>query len=371
MRMKLFLCLLILIQNSESFVYGQDNKKIIRNTFVAPEINKLIESTPIKDQKGTLSCWSFATTSFIETEAIRLGKESVILAPLFYVTPTFIDKGEKYIRMQGYSYFGPGDLTFSVLRAYKEYGAIPEEVFSSFVNTESNFDYAELNENLLKKVKYYVDSGQGIMTREIYRKDIEKTIENFIGQIPDSFSYHGKEFNTQTFASEMIGINPEDYIEITSFNHHPFYSSFILEIWPNWNDDYYLNLPIEDILKIVDNALHNNYSFVWDGDVSEAGYNYGYAKLSDEYENMDKVTQIIRQDAFDNHTTTDDHNMHVIGLAKDEEGKEYYIVKNSNTYMNLFGYTYMSKNYFLLKTISIMVHKDAIPKDIKEKCKID
>jgi bleomycin hydrolase len=371
MKMNFFFCLLILIQISVSFVNGQDNKKTIRNTYVAPEITKLIESTPIKDQKGTLSCWSFATTSFIETEAIRLGKEPIILSPIFYLLPTFIDKGEKYIRMQGYSYFGPGDLTFSVMRAYNKYGAIPQEVFSGIGNTDSNFDYTELNENLLKSVKHYVDSGQGKMTREVYRKDIEKILEEYIGKVPETFLYKEKEFTTKTFANEMIGINPDDYIEITSFNHHPFYSRFILETWPNWNNDYYLNLPVEDIMKIVDNALQNNYSLVWDGDISELGYNYGFAKLSDEYESMDVITQKMRQDAFDNYTTTDDHTMHIIGTAKDEKGNIFYVVKNSSSYMNLFGYTYMTKNYFLLKTISIMVHKDAIPNDIKEKCKID
>ena len=257
------------------------------------------------------------------------------------------------------------------MRAYKKYGAIPEEVFFNFVNTESNLDYSVLNENLLKKVKYFVDSGQGKMTREIYRKDIEDTVNKYIGKVPESFIYKNNEYTPKSFADKMIGINPDDYIEITSFSHHPFYSMIILETMANWDNNYYLNLPINDFKRVIDSALQNNYSVCWDGDVSETGYNYGFAKLSDKYENMDKITQKMRQDAFDNYTTKDDHNMHVIGLAKDEGGKIFYVVKNSNTYMNLFGYTYMSRNYFQLKTISIMVHKDAIPKDIKEKCKID
>ncbi|MGQ1945477.1 C1 family peptidase [Geofilum sp. OHC36d9] len=330
------------------------------------EITKLIESTPLKNQQNTGTCWSFATTSFIETEAIRLGQEPILLSPMFYVIPTYLDKAEKYIRMRGNSYFTEGDLTFSVLKAYKNYGAIPEIVFSGKIDSTAEHNHNEMNKKLLEKVKFYVNSGYGKMTREKYRNDIETILTNTMGEVPDSFIYQNKQYTPKSFAEEMIGISPDDYIEITSFSHHPFYSKFILETEANWNNNYYLNLPINDFSSVIDSALENGYSVCWDGDVGDDGYNVGFAKLNEDYENM-VITQKMRQDAFDNYTTKDDHNMHVIGLAKDENGKMFYVIKNSDSYMNKYGYTYMSRNYFLLKTISIMVHKSALPESIISK----
>ena len=151
------------------------------------KIIKLIKSSPIKDQQATGLCWSFATTSFIETEAIRLGKSPVVLSPMFFVTPTYIDKAEKYIRMNGTSYFGPGDLTFSVLSAYKKYGAIPQYVYSGKKDSTSKHDHREMDKALLEKVKYYVKSGRGNMTAEGYRKDINEILSRTMGKAPDNF----------------------------------------------------------------------------------------------------------------------------------------------------------------------------------------
>lgn len=326
------------------------------------KIIKLIESSPIKDQQATGLCWSFATTSFIETEAIRLGKSPVVLSPMFFVTPTAIDKAEKYIRMNGKSYFGPGDLTFSVLSAYKKYGAIPQIVFSGKKDSTSRYNYGEMDNALLEKVKYYVKSGRGNMTTEGYRKDIYEILSGTMGKTPDTFTYHKKQYTPKSFAQEMVGINPDDYVEITSFSHHPFYSKFILEIESNWNNNYYLNLPINDFSNVVDYALSHNFSLCWDGDTYE--YNNGFAVLNDS---INTITQQIRQIAFDNYTTTDVHNMHIIGIAENDKGKKFYIIKNSSDQRNCGGYIYMSKEYLLLKTISVMVNKDVIPKEIKNK----
>lgn len=326
------------------------------------KIIKLIESSPIKDQQATGLCWSFATTSFIETEAIRLGKSPVVLSPMFFVTPTAIDKAEKYIRMNGKSYFGPGDLTFSVLSAYKKYGVIPQIVFSGKKDSTSRYNYGEMDNALLEKVKYYVKSGRGNMTTEGYRKDIYEILSGTMGKAPDTFTYHKKQYTPKSFAKEMVGINPDDYVEITSFSHHPFYSKFILEMESNWNNNYYLNLPINDFSNVVDYALSHNFSLCWDGDTYE--YNNGFAVLNDS---INTITQQIRQIAFDNYTTTDVHNMHIIGIAENDKGKRFYIIKNSSDQRNCGGYIYMSKEYLLLKTISVMVNKGAIPKEIKNK----
>jgi bleomycin hydrolase len=329
------------------------------------KIIKLIKSSPVKDQQLTGLCWSFATTSFIETEAIRLGKTPVVLSPMFFIIPTYIDKAEKFIRMNGKSYFNPGDLTFSVLSAYRKYGAIPQEVWSGKKDPASKYDYGEMDRTLLDKVNYYVKSGRGNMTAEGYRKDLLEILTGTMGKVPDTFMYQQKQYTPKSFAKEMIGINPDDYVEITSFTHHPFYSKFILEIESNWNNNYYLNLPVDDFTKVVDYALMHNYSVCWDGDAYRAaGFNDGFAVLADS---VTTVTQQMRQADFDNYNTIDQHNMHIIGIAENSKGQRFYIVKNSSDQKNCGGYMYMSKEYLLLKTISVMVNKSAIPKEIKDK----
>jgi bleomycin hydrolase len=332
------------------------------------KIIKLIESSPIKDQQLTGLCWSFATTSFIETEAIRLGKSLVVLSPMFFVTPTYIDKAEKYIRMNGKSYFSSGDLTFSVLSAYTKYGAIPQIAYSGKKDPTSKYDHGEMDKALLEKVKYYVKSGRGNMTVEGYRKDINEILSGTMGKAPDTFMYQQKQYTPKSFAKEMVGINPDDYIEITSYSHHPFYSKFILEIESNWNNNYYLNLPLNDFSNVVDYALLHNFSVCWDGDAYRSeGFNDGFAVLNDSIYN---ITQQMRQTDFDNYNTIDQHNMQIIGIAENDKGKRFYIVKNSSDQKNCGGYLYMSKEYLLLKTISVMVNKNAIPKEIKDKIAI-
>ena len=327
------------------------------------KIVKFIQSTPLKDQQATGACWSYATTSFIETEAMRLGKSPVVLSAMFYVSPTYIDKAEKYIRMNGKIGFSEGDLTFSVLKAFKEYGAIPEIIYSGKKDSTSRHDHAEMNQAILDKVQYYVKSGHGNMTTDGYRKDIEEILSNTMGKAPDTFTYNKKQYTPKSFAGEMIGINPDDYVEITSYSHHPFYSKCILEIESNWNNNYYLNLPINDFVNTVDYALSHNFSVCWDGDIYN-GYNEGFAMLNDS---IKTITQQMRQTAFDNHTTEDVHNMHIIGIAENDKGNRFYIIKNSSDAKNCGGYLYMSKEYLLLKTISVMVNKGAIPKEIKSK----
>jgi bleomycin hydrolase len=327
------------------------------------EIVRLIESTPIKDQQQTGLCWDFATTSFIETEAIRLGRKPVVLSPMFFLTPTYIDKAEKYIRMNGKSYFGPGDLTFSAMSAYRKFGAVPQEVYSGKKDATSEYNHGRMDYKLLEKVKYYVNNGRGKMTADGYRENIAGILSGTLGKAPATFTFNQKTYTAKSFADEMIGINPDDYVEITSFTHHPFYKNFILEIESNWNNNYYLNLPINDFSSVVDYALLNNYSVCWDGDI-RGGYKNGFAVLNDS---VTVISQQMRQDAFDNYTTIDQHNMHIIGIARNDKGKELYIVKNSSDYRDCGGYLYMSKEYFLLKTISIMVNKNALPAGIRKK----
>lgn len=329
------------------------------------KIIKLIKSTPIKDQQATNLCWSFATTSFIETEAIRQGKSPVVLSPMFFIIPTYIDKAEKYIRMNGKSYFGPGDLTFSFLKAYRNYGAIPQKIYAGKIDTTDRYNHWVMDNALLEKVKYYVNSGRGNMTVEGYRNDIREILAQTLGKAPETFIYEQKQYTPKSFAKEMVGINPDDYVEITSFSHHPFYSKFILEMESNWNDNFYLNLPINDFINTIDNALLHNYSVCWDGDAyRDNGFNDGFAVLNDS---IKTITQQMRQTDFDNYNTIDQHNMHIVGIAENDKGHRFNIVKNSSDGKNCGGYMYMSKEYLLLKTISVMIHKDALPKEIKNR----
>jgi len=325
------------------------------------KIVKLLASTPIKNQQATGTCWSFATTSFIETEAIRLGKKPVVLSPMFFVRPTYIHKAEIYIRRNGASAFTEGDLTFSVLKAYQEFGAIPESIYAGKNDSDSRHDHAAMNNALLEKVTFFTHS-HGEFTPAIYRKEIDEILTQTMGKVPETFTYDGKLFTPKSFAKERIGINPSDYVEITSFTHHPFYSKFILEIEANWDNNLYLNLPLSDLTAIVDNALLHNYSVGWDGDIYE-GYKDGFAVLGTPR----IITPQVRQLAFDNRTTEDIHNMHIIGIAENEKGNPFYILKNSTDNNDCGGYLYMSKDYFLLKTISVLVNQNAIPKAIKKK----
>ncbi len=334
-------------------------KSKLNPAFEGYKILTLITSTPTKDQQNTGTCWSHATTSFIETEAIRLGKKPVVLSPMFYVIPTLMEKAERFIRMQGNVAFNEGDLTFSALKAYKSFGAIPEAIYSGRIDSTSIHEHLKMELTIKEKLQHYVSDGRGKMTPDEYRKSVSDIIYKTMAKAPASFNYNGKTFTPKSFADEKIGIDPNDYIEITSYTHHPFYTKFPLEIASNWNNNTYLNVPLNDFIALIDHALMNNYSVCWDGDIHE-GYQDGFCKVN----NAGQITQQTRQIAFDNYTTQDDHNMHIIGIAEDSLGKRFYVIKNSSAGSDCGGYVYMSKDFLLLKTISVMVHKDALPKDL-------
>ena len=327
-----------------------------------------VQSTALNDQQGSGTCWSFASTSFIESEALRLGKDSVTLSPMFYVTPAYLGKAEKFISTNGESWFDAGDLTFSVMDGYKKFGAIPEEVYKGIVPEDWRHDQLEMDNLLRAMVESVGTSGYGRIKPNSWRLAIEAVLEAYIGKAPATFLYQQKLYSPISFAKEFVGINPDDYLEVTSYTHHPFYKMCVLDIPANWNENDYLNIPVNDFEKLIDRALEQGYSLAWDGDVSEPFFNFetGIYKLPDKEESS-SITQDLRQITFENGTTTDDHNMHIIGKVKDAKNKIYYIMKNSEGSNNLGGYIYMTKNALLLKTISILVHKDGIPSEIKDK----
>ncbi len=358
------------------FTYAQDKSKTDIPYKFTPVKENGVGLT--EDQCATGTCWSFATISFLESEIIRKGNKPVDLSEMFNVRVNYIKKADSYVRFQGKQQFGPGGLSHDVIGVVAEYGIVPESAFPGAVDEKSEYNHAGLDAMLESTVKTVLDKKLNESNAD-WKQTVEGMLDAGVGKMPTMFEYDGKKYTPQTFRDAMK-INPSDYVSITSFSHHPFYSQFVLEVPDNWMKGSFYNVPLDDMQKIADFAIDNGYTIAWDADVSEKGFSfsYGMALLPDATVKKEEmwttvikeasVTQQTRQDGFDTFHTTDDHLMHITGKAKDQNGNIYYITKNSWGKENPFGgYQYVSKNYFQMKTIGIMIHKDAIPKEIKVK----
>lgn len=379
----LILSFLLLSLNSNTVLAQEDSKGFIFEKIID------LKTTPIKNQAQTGTCWCFATTSFIETEMLRLGKEACDISEAFFIYQNYLLKAEKYIRMHGKYSFSCGGQAHDVMNVLKYYGALPEEIYSGLLNNEKLPDQADMDD-MLKAAINSIAIKETIIKPQ-WKNAIDGILKAYLGEIPNKFEFKNKNYNPSSFAKEYIGINPDDYIELTSFTHHPFYTKFVLEIPDNWSGGEYYNIPIEDLMNIMENSLKKGYSIAWDGDVSEKEFkhkkniailpiiewqdrtNEQKETVFEKPEPEKKVTQQMRQDCFDNYSTTDDHLMHIVGIAKDEKGTKYYYVKNSwgGKSNNLGGFLYMSDAYMRLKTIAILVHKDAIPLEILKKLNLN
>lgn len=361
---------------------------------------KEIPCTSVKDQYRSGTCWSFSGLGFLEAEMLRLGKPAVDLSEMYVVHHTYSDKATKYVRLHGSLNFGAGGAFHDVTNVVKNYGIVPEEVYRGLNYGEEKHVHGELDRLLLDNVKTVVDNPNKKLTNA-WHDALEGTLTSYLGEYPEKFNYQGKEYTPQTFANEYVGLNMSDYVEITSYTHHPFYSKFIIEIPDNWSWDEVYNVPLNELNEIIDNAVNTGYTVAWAADVSEKGFltsQKGIAvipeadkqnmtdaeitkweKLSDKEKNEElfklskpgkekSISQELRQIDFDNYQTTDDHGMLIVGTAKDQNGAMYYKVKNSwGDYNDYDGFFYASKPYVEYKTMSIMVHKDAIPKNIRKK----
>jgi bleomycin hydrolase len=318
----------------------------------------------IENQCKTGTCWSFATTSFIESEIIRKGNKAVDLSEMYNVRMTYPKKAESYVRFQGKQQFGPGGLSHDVLAIIEEYGIVPEEVYSGFVNGATTYDHETLDLKLTDLVNDAVKSQTSG-----YQESVAGILDNEIGRAPAEFKYNGTSYTPASFRDAMK-INAKEYVCLTSFTHHPFYSSFVLEVPDNWSKKSYYNLPLDEFQRVADFALGKGYTIAWDADVSEKTFDArkGFAYV-DSFQKEPKITQESRQAAFDNYETTDDHLMHITGTAKDDKGNGYYLVKNSWGEEDLpnGGFLYVSAPYFRYKTVCMIVHKDALPKEIAAK----
>jgi len=347
-----------------------------------------IENTPVKNQGSSGTCWSYAANSFLESEMIRMGKQPVEISQVFTARNAYIEKGKNYVRMHGAITLGDGGALHDVINMYRKYGAVPQSVYTGLNYGTTNNKFAEMaaiGEGVLAAA---VKNPNGELSPN-WIKAYTAVIDTYLGDVPENFTYNGKKYTPQTFAKEVVGINPDDYVEISSLMEHPYYSKFVLMVPDNWSLDQVYNVKLNELTDIIDNALRKGYSVSWAGDVSEKGFSWknGVAYVPaknvadmtpEEKEGLFQgpkpeleITEELRQAAFDNYNTTDDHGMHIVGLYKDQTGKEYYMIKNSWGATNDYkGYMYMSKNFVKYKTTAILLHKGGVPKDIAKKLDI-
>lgn len=344
-----------------------------------------LENTDVKNQGSSGTCWSYSTNSFLESEMIRMGKKPVDIAEIYTARCVYLDKADNYVRMHGALEYGDGGACHDVINMYAKYGAVPQSAYPGLNYGTSKNKFAEMQAVLKGMLDVAVKNPNGKITPN-FKKAFQAVLDTYLGEDPQSFTYQGKKYTPKTFAKEVIGIKPEDYIELSSFNTSPYYQKTMLMVPDNWSYDQVYNVKMNDITDIIDHALEKGYTVAWATDVSEKSFSWknGVAFVPEkEWEDMDeteqkemfdgpkpdrKITTKMRQAAFDNYSTTDDHGMHIVGLAKDQNGKEYYIVKNSWGDKNDYkGYLYVTKPYVQYKTTAFLLHKKGIPSEMKNK----
>jgi bleomycin hydrolase len=391
---KSLFCLFIFLIRIPLFAQNGDNEGYVFTTV------KEVKATPVKNQYRSGTCWSYSALSFLESELLRKGKSEYDLSEMWIVRHTYPAKAEKYMRLHGNISLSAGGSFGDVLWVMRNYGIVPQNSYQGLNYGEDKDVHSELD----AATKAYADAilktseRSGLTTA--WMDGFEGIMDAYLGERPEKFSYNGKEYTPQSFM-QSLGLNLDDYVSITSYTHHPFYEPFILEIPDNWIWGSSYNVPMNEMQEIVNNAINIGYSVLWGADVSENGFAYrkGVAVVpvtkTDEMSDSDKarwigvsdkdresqimnldkpvterkITQDMRQIAFDNFQTTDDHGMHITGIAKDQNSKIFYKVKNSwgTNDSKYDGYFYCSEAFFLYKTMNIMVHKSAIPKDTANK----
>lgn len=342
-------------------------------------IDFVLQHTPVKDQASTGTCWSFGSTAFFEAELLRLNRGEFDLSEMFVVKYVYSKKATNYVRYHGNATFGQGSLPFDWIAVVEEHGIVPESVYNGQNIGESEHNHNEMYQVLSGMLKGVI-RGKKLTPR--WKEAFDAVVTVYMGEIPEHFEYEGRKYTPKTFFDEVLRLNLSDYVELTSFTHHPFYTQFILEVPDNWaHHAHYYNIPIADLERVIVHALTHGYTISWDGDVSEATFynKQGYAVIPVEDQKLEEgqpevekeISQEMRQETFDNYTTSDDHLMHIVGIARDQKNTKFYYTKNSwGKETGLDGYWYLSHSFVMLKTIAIMVHKDAIPQDIRVRLNI-
>jgi len=347
-----------------------------------------VQRTDIKNQGRSGTCWSYCSISFLESEMARMGKEPVDLAEMYTVRNVYEEKADRYVRMHGHLNFGQGGALPDVIDMYEKYGAVPQDAYDGLEYGESVNRHGEM-EAILKSMLDAIIANKNKKLTPVWKDAYNSVLDTYLGEFPEQFTWNGKEYTPKSFADEVVGVKAEDYVQFTSFTHQPFYEQMVIMVPDNWNYGLSYNVQMDDMVTIIDHALKNGYSISWAADVSEKSFSWknGIAYVPEkDYYSMSKaergamfegpkpemvVTQEMRQKAYDNYTTTDDHGMQIVGISKDQTGREYYLVKNSWGEGNDHdGYLYVTKNYLKYKTLSFIVHKDAVPVTLKKKNKI-
>lgn len=362
---------------------------------------KVNKTTPVKNQNKSGTCWSFSGVGFLEDELLRKTGKEYDLSEMWVVRHCYTDKADKYVRMDGKINFSQGGSSFDVPYVWERYGIVPEEAYRGLNYGEEKHDHGEL-ESVLSGMVNAVNNKRGKKSTA-WKGAMEGALDSYFGPKPETFEYEGKTYTPQSFA-KSLGLDMNDYVGITSYTHHPFYTQFPIEVADNWLWAKSYNVPMEELKAIVDNALDKGYSLNWAADVSEPGFKWkeGFAvipkkktdkdltgtelsrwvKLSKKEQDEENnkiigpreeivVTQEMRQEMFDNHETTDDHGMVIMGTAVDQNGTRYYKVKNSWDTDHVYGgFFYVSEPYFLAKTIGVLVNREAVPAATAKKLKL-
>ena len=336
---------------------------------------KQINCSEVKNQANTGTCWSFATASFLESELMRMGHTDVDLSEMYIVRNIYKDKARNYMLRQGKANFSQGSLSHDLMRMVGRVGVMPETAYSGMLADDSSHDHSEMERGL----KGYLDgvrAGKNLSTK--WPTAFANILDAYMGAVPADFDAIGTKHTPASYA-EALGISADNYVSLTSFSHHPFYSPFILEIPDNYSNGAYYNIPVDELISAIDFALLSGYTVAWDGDVSEKGFSSkeGLAVLPADPNRTDLFTkpgkevdvdQGKRQDLFESYATTDDHLMHIVGISLDQNGNKYYLTKNSWGARGPYeGYLYMSEAYVKMKTVAIMIHKDAVPTNTANK----
>lgn len=353
--------------------------------------------TSVKNQNRSSTCWSFSSLGFLESELLRQEKGEFDLSEMFVVHKTMEDRATNYVRLHGSSSYAPGGSFYDIVYCYKNYGMVPQEVMPGILYGDTLPVHNELDAVAAGYVNA-IAKGSFSKLSPVWKNGLCGIYDAYLGKCPTEFTYKGKSYTPRTFADNVLGLNMDDYISLTSYTHHPFYTQFPIEIEDNWRLGNSHNLPLNEFMEVMENAVNNGYTFAWGSDVSEQGFTRdGIAVMPDADKGAEltgsdmahwlgmsaadkrkeltskpmpekEITQEMRQEAFDNWETTDDHGMLIYGLAKDQNGKEYFMVKNSwGTKSKYKGTWYASKAFVAYKTMNILVHKNAIPKEIAKK----
>jgi aminopeptidase C len=386
--------------NATNGVLSADSTKSAKDTtegfkFTTIKANPI---TSIKNQNRSGTCWCYSGLGFLEAELLKAGKGTHDISEAYIVNKTYADRAEKAVRMHGDVSFTEGGSFYDVLYCWRNYGVIPEEAMPSMGTVYG--DTLPNSQEMMSVAGAYVNAiSKGDLKKlsPVWKNGLTGLLDSYLGKCPTDFIYKGKKYTPESYA-QSLGLNMDDYVSITSYTHHPFWQPFVLEIQDNWRWASSYNVPIDDMMRIIDNAVADGYTIAWGADVSETGFSRnGVASVPDEKkaaeatgtdmarwtglsaaEKKNKIsekpmpeltiTQDMRQKAYDNWETTDDHGMVIYGTAKDQNGKEYYMVKNSwGDYGKYKGIFYATKAYVAYKTMNFIVNKHALPKDIAKK----